>query len=77
MSLREITDTVNSIYKEKQNDVYALSSMVRVAVLSCFSDSVKFPASPEEAFGGEEKENWKNSANFMKALAEQKRRCRK
>jgi hypothetical protein len=66
MSVQEVRDTVNSRHKQKQNDIYALSAMVRVAVLSAFSDKVKFPSSPfpEEKTEG----NWKNSYNYLKAL---------
>lgn len=76
MSLREVKDTVYSRLKQKQNEIYSLSAMVRVAVLSVFSDNCKFPSSPDEAFGRETEGNWKNSLTYMKALAE-KRRCKK
>ena len=65
MSLQEIRDTVHSRNKQKQNEIYALSSMIRVAVLSVFSKEVRFPDPPSE----ERKEgNWKNSYNYLKAL---------
>ena len=66
MSLQEIKDTVNSRLKQKQKDIYALSSMVRVAVLSAFSKDVKFPPPPYEE---ERQGDWKNSYNYMKALS--------
>lgn len=66
MSLQEIKDTVNSRLKQKQNDIYALSSLVRVAVLSAFSKDVKFPPPP---FEQERQGDWKNSYNYMKALS--------
>jgi hypothetical protein len=69
MSVQEVKDTVNSRHKQKQNDIYALSAMVRVAVLSAFSKDVKFPEPPNE----EHKGDWKNSYNYMKALQKLKK----
>ena len=66
MSLQEIKDTVNSRFKQRQNDIYALSAMVRVAVLSAFSKDVKFPEPPNQ---GNKQGDWKNSYNYMKALS--------
>ena len=70
MSIQEVRDTVNSRMRQKQNEIYTLSGMIRVAVLSVFSDKCKFPVSPDEAFNrGEKREgNWKNSYNYLKAL---------
>ena len=70
MTPQEIRDTVNSRLRQKQNEIYTLSGMIRVAVLSVFSDKCKFPVSPDEAFIREEKRegNWKNSYNYLKAL---------
>ena len=64
MSLKEVQDTVNSRIRQKNDEIYTLSSMIRVAVLSVFSDKVQFPAPPE----GEKQQNWQNSYNYMKAL---------
>lgn len=65
MTLQEVKDTVNSRFKQRQNDNYTLSSLIRVAVLSCFSKEVRFPDPPSE----ERKEgDWKNSYNYLKAL---------
>lgn len=72
MSLLEVKDTVHSRFKQRQNDIYALSSMVRVAVLSCFSEEVDFPEPPY--YEEEQKKNsWKNSYEYLKALSEIKR----
>ena len=70
MSIQEVRDTVNSRMRQKQNEIYTLSGMIRVAVLSVFSDKCKFPVSPDEAFNREGKRegNWKNSYNYLKAL---------
>ena len=70
MTPQEIRDTVNSRLRQKQNEIYTLSGMIRVAVLSVFSDKCKFPVSSDEAFSREEKRegNWKNSYNYLKAL---------
>lgn len=64
MTLREIRDTVYSRNKQKREEIYALSSMIRVAVLSCFSKEVRFPDPPNE----EKEKDWKNSYNYLKAL---------
>lgn len=66
MTQREIRDTVTQRTRQKNIEIHALSGMIRVAVLSAFSDKVKFPASPfpEEKHEG----NWKNSYNYLKAL---------
>lgn len=73
MTQGEIRDTVTQRIRQKQSEIHALSGMVRVAVLSAFSDKVKFPSSPfpEEKTEG----NWKNSYNYLKALQEKQRRC--
>ena len=67
MSLQEVKDTVNSRFRQKNNEIHALSGMIRVAVLSVFSKDCQFPSLPygEEK---EQKESWKNSYNYMKAL---------
>ncbi len=67
MSLREVKDTVNSRLRQKYDEIYTLSALIRVAVLSAFSDKVQFPAPPDQ---GEKQQNWKNSYNYMKALQE-------
>lgn len=66
MSLREVRDTVNSRIKQRNDEIYTLSSMIRVAVLSVFSSDVQFPAPPEH----EKEQSWKNSYNYLKALQE-------
>lgn len=68
MTPQEIRDTVNSRLKQRQNDIYALSSMIRVAVLSCFNEEVSFPAPPAEEQDVDNR--WKNSYNYMAALSE-------
>ena len=66
MSLGEIRSTVDSRIRQKNSEIYALSGMIRVAVLSAFSKEVQFPASPESS---ENKTgNWMNSKNYMKTL---------
>ena len=67
MALQEVQDTVNSRIRQKNDEIYTLSGMIRVAVLSAFSDKVQFPAPPDQ---GEKQQNWKNSYNYMKALQE-------
>jgi len=66
MSLGEIRSTVDSRIRQKNNEIYALSGMIRVAVLSAFSEEVQFPAPPDS--GEREEGNWMNSKNYMKAL---------
>jgi hypothetical protein len=67
MSLHEIKSTVDSRIRQKNNEIYALSSMIRIAVLSAFSKDVQFPAPPSDQ--SEDKGiNWENSKNYMKAL---------
>jgi len=65
MTLQEVRDTVNSRIRQKNDEIYTLSGMIRVAVLSVFSADVRFPAGPNQ----EEKQgDWKNSKNYLKAL---------
>jgi len=66
MSLREVRNTVDSRIRQKNNEIYALSGMIRVAVLSAFSKEVQFPAPPGSSEKGSG--NWENSKNYMKAL---------
>lgn len=66
MSLQEVKDTVYSRFKQRQNDIYALSSMVRVAVLSCFSEETTFPPPP---FENEKEGDWTKSYKYMSALS--------
>ena len=67
MSPKEVKDTVYSRIKQRQNDIYSLSGMIRVAVLSCLTNEVKFPDSP---YNEDEKEgDWKASFNYMYALS--------
>lgn len=66
MTLQEVDDTVNSRKKQKQDEIYALSAMFRVAVLSVFREDVSFPAPPDE--GNNAGNNWQNSKNYMKAV---------
>ena len=66
MTLQEVRDTVNSRIRQKNDEIYTLSGMIRVAVLSVFpSSGVRFPAAPNQ----EEKQgDWKNSKKYLKAL---------
>lgn len=66
MSLREVRNTVDSRIRQKNNEIYSLSGMIRVAVLSAFSKEVQFPAPPDSSENGSG--NWENSKNYMKAL---------
>lgn len=74
MSLQEVQDTVNSRIRQKNDDIYTLSGMIRVAVLSVFSDKVQFPAPPAHE---EEQGNWKNSKKYFKALQEYEKEVHK
>jgi hypothetical protein len=74
MSLKEVQDTVTARFRQKNNEIYTLSGMIRVAVLSVFSKDVQFPQPPEKEQKTEG--DWKNSYNYLKALQEkQRRRC--
>ena len=66
MSLREVRNTVDSRIRQKNNEIYSLSGMIRVAVLSAFSKEVQFPAPPDSS--EKRSGNWENSKNYMKAL---------
>lgn len=72
MSLAEINSTVSSRIRQKNNEIYALSGMIRVAVLSAFSKEVQFPAPPDS---GENERGWENSKKYLKALQQLKRGC--
>ena len=65
MSPREVRNTVDSRIRQKNNEIYALSGMIRVAVLSAFSEKVQFPLPPGSSEGTG---NWMNSKNYLKAL---------
>ena len=65
MSLKEVQDTVNSRIRQKNEEIYTLSAMIRVAVLSAFSKDVPFPAPPNE---DKKQGNWENSKQYLKAL---------
>jgi hypothetical protein len=73
MSCKEVRDTVDARLAQRNDEIYALSGMIRVAVLSVFpSTGVRFPAPPGQ---DEKEEAWMNSKKYMKALQE-KRRCK-
>ena len=74
MSLQEARDTAYSRIRQKNEEIYTLSGMIRVAVLSVFSKDVQFPAPPNKE---EETGDWKNSYNYMKALQSTQREVRK
>lgn len=67
MTLQEVRDTVNSRLKQRRNEIYALSSMIRVAVLSCFNSEVSFPEPPQD----EEKQeaSWVKSYEYLTELS--------
>ena len=67
MSLKEIQDTVDYRIRQKNEEIYSLSAMIRVAMLSAFSGDVKFPSAPYST-ETEQGESWKNSKNYFKAL---------
>lgn len=73
MSLQEVQDTVNSRIRQKNDEIYTLSGMIRVAVLSCFSADVRFPDAPNQ----EEQGDWKNSKKYFKALQEYEKEVHK
>lgn len=66
MSPKEVKDTVYSRIKQRQNDIYSLSGMIRVAVLSCFKEDVQFPDSP---YADNKVGEWQNSKKYMEALS--------
>ena len=74
MTLQEVQDTVNSRIRQKNDEIYTLSGMIRVAVLSVFSDKVQFPTPPDQ---GEKQQNWKNSKKYFKALQEYEKEVHK
>lgn len=74
MTLKELRDTVNSRIRQKNEEIYTLSGMIRVAVLSVFSKEVKFPAPPHQE---EKTGDWKNSYNYLKALQSKQKEVRK
>lgn len=75
MSLQEVQDTVNSRIRQKNDDIYTLSGMIRVAVLSVLSpQEVKFPAPPAHE---KEQGDWKNSKKYFKALQEYEKEVHK
>lgn len=70
MSPKEAKDTVYSRIKQRQNNIYSLSGMIRVAVLSCFKEDVQFPDSPYTEDDTEyEDGDWQNSKKYMDALS--------
>ena len=74
MSPLEIRDTINSRFKQRQDELFNLSMLIRVAVASVLNPENKFPRSAAEAFGREEEQeegegDWHRSAEFMKELA--------
>jgi hypothetical protein len=64
MTIQEAEDTVSSRNRQKSDEIYTLSGMIRVAVLSCFSAEVKFPDPLDE----QKVQDWKNSKKYLKAL---------
>ena len=66
MSIKEVEDTAHYRNRQKSDEIYTLSGMIRVAVLSCFSKEVRFPDPPDHQMDQE----WKNSYNYMKAIQE-------
>ena len=65
MSLQEVRDTVSARIRKKNDEIYALSGMIRLAVLSVFSSEVQFPSAPQTEDSGE---SWQNSKKYLKAL---------
>lgn len=73
LSVKEARDIITARITQKSNEIYSLSNMIRLAVLSVFSPDVQFPQ-PPQAEGNENK--WKNSKNFMKQLQQAQRGCK-
>ena len=69
MSLAEVKGMVYSRFKQRQKDIYSLSLMIRVAVLSCFSEENSFPDPPLFDDEVNNTESWRNSYNYMTALS--------
>lgn len=72
MSIKEAVDAINSRFKQRQDELYSLSGLIRVAVASVLNPENKFPQSAREAFGRveDEEEGWQRSKKYMQALAE-------
>lgn len=73
MSAQEIMDTINSRFKQRQDELYSLSGLIRVAVASVLNPENRFPQSAREAFGRVEddpEEGWQRSKEYMQALAQ-------
>ena len=73
MSIKEAVDAINSRFKQRQDELYSLSGLIRVAVASVLNPENKFPQSAREAFGrveDEAEEGWQRSKEYMQALAE-------
>lgn len=71
MSIKEVIDAINERYKQKQDDIYTLSLLIRVAVASVLSPENKFPKSSSEAFGRERdhENDWQRSKEYFSQLA--------
>ena len=71
MSIKEAVDVINSRFKQRQDELYSLSGLIRVAVASVLNSENKFPQSAREAFGRveDEEEGWQRSKEYMSALA--------
>ena len=73
MSIKEVVDTINSRFKQRQDELFSLSGLIRAAVASVLNPENKFPRSAREAFGrvdDEPCEDWQRSKEYMTALAE-------
>lgn len=72
MSLQEARDTIFSRIRQRNNDIYSQAAMNRLAIISSFSQEIKFPEPPDqlEHQGEGNLHRWKESQKYMKALAE-------
>ena len=59
---------ISSRIKGKNAEIYALSGMIRTAIVSAFSDKVQFPKAPTEEPG-----DWHRSADYFRALSKMQR----
>ena len=71
MSPGEIRDIITLRVKQRSNEIYYLSGMIRTAIVSAFSDKVQFPSAPPGE--DEQEQQWKRSRDYMRALSELQR----
>lgn len=74
MSLNEVYDVITARNERRNDEIYSLSNLIRIAVLSVFSEKVDFPEPPSNQ---RKENNWKNSYNYLKKVQSQQRGCKK